>query len=67
MGMQDNAFDIADACKKVCPDEAKEFIEYTWNLEEEVGELRRKIHRLNICLDILKERKILNEKDLAKD
>ena len=61
MGIQDDAFDIEHYCKgtKRSKRVAKRFIKYTWALEEEVGELRRKLHNLDICLNILKERGIV--------
>ena len=55
MSIQDDAFDIEEACKKKCPESAREFIEYTWTLEEELGETRRINERLRTCLDILGE------------
>ena len=55
MSMQDNAFDVEDACKKKCPESARELIEYTWTLEQELGETRRKNEQLRTCLDVLGE------------
>lgn len=59
MSMQDNAFDVEDACKKKCPKAAKELIEYTWDCEREISELRTKVHRMELCLRILKEMSII--------
>ena len=60
VGQQDNAFDIEHACKKKCPGAAKDFIKYTWELEEEVDKLVAEVKRLKTGLDFINKEMLKN-------
>ncbi len=55
MGIQDDAFDIQDACKTQCPDAAKNFIKWAWNLEEENDKLAAANKRFEVALSFIND------------